>query len=219
MKRILILCVATLSLLQSAYAQEEKKFELGAGASFGFSLGKNQPNSYGFDLFGGYKFNPHFTAGLGINYVNYAERADLPSLDSNLYITTTQYHAFRPFLYFRYDFLPEKKWTPYVGARVGYAFFPDASFNYRWANYQEGLQYGYVPAEYEHILTDPAHPLGIKNGIFGTIDLGVSRHIGSKGGKISFGVSLDFQPVRFQYDQTNQKSISTTIGPYVKMNF
>ena len=219
MKRFLILCVATLSLLQSAYAQEERKYELGAGASFGLSLGKNQPNSYGFDLFGGYKFNPHFSAGLGINYVNYAERTDLPSYDANLYITTTQYHAFRPFVYFRYDFLPERKWTPYIGARVGYAIFPNASFNYRWANYTEGLQYGIIPPEYEHILTDPAQPLGIKNGVFGTIDLGLSRHIGNKGGKISFGVSLDMQPVRFQYDHSDQKRISTTVGPYVKMKF
>ena len=53
MKRILLVCVATLSMLQGANAQEERKFELGAGGSFGFSLKKGLPNSYGFDLFGG----------------------------------------------------------------------------------------------------------------------------------------------------------------------
>lgn len=219
MKRFLLVCVATLGLLQSAFAQEEKKVEFGGGASYGIGLKKGQPNSYGFNLFGGYKFNPNFTVGLGVNYTNYFGRTDLPSEDPNLFIETGQYHAFRPYLYTRYDFLPDRKWSPFIGAKLGYAFFSDTDFNYRWAQTYPGLQYGNLPAEYQHILTDPAQPLTIKNNVFGTIDLGVSRRIGNRGSKISFGVSLDFQPMRFQYDGMNQSKNEMRVGPFTKINF
>ena len=219
MKRLLLVCVATLSLLQGANAQEDRKFELGAGGSFGFSLKKGQPNSYGFDLFGGYKFNPHFTAGIGVNYINYFGRVDLPSGDPNLYLQTGQYHAFRPYLYFRYDFLPDKKWSPFIGAKLGYAFFSDTHYLNRWGHFSYGLQYGTVPPEYEHILTDPAQTLNITNNVFGTIDLGVSRRIGKSGSKLSFGVSLDLQPVKFNYNNSEQKKFAPAVGPSVKMAF
>ena len=219
MKKVLLVCVATLGLLQGANAQEDRKFELGAGGSFGFSLKQGQPNSYGFDLFGGYKFNPHFTAGLGVNYINYFGRVDLPSGDPNLYLQTGQYHAFRPYLYFRYDFLPDRKWSPFIGARLGYAFFSDTHYLYRWGVASYGLNYGTVPAEYQHILTDPPQTLGVSNGFFGTIDLGVYRRIGNHGGKLSLGVSLDLQPVKFKYDDTEQKKFAPAIGPYLKMAF
>ena len=219
MKRILLVCVATLGVLQGAFAQEEKKFELGVGGSFGFSLKKEQPNSYGFDLFGGYKFNPHFTTGLGVNYINYFGRTDLPSGDANLYVETGQYHAFRPYLYTRFDFLPEKKWSPFIGAKLGYAFFSDTHFLYRWGQNSYGLNYGNVPAEYEHILTDPAQTLGVGNNVFGTIDLGVSRRIGNRGSKLSLGVSLDLQPVKFNYNNSEQKKFAPTIGPSAKISF
>ena len=219
MKRFLLVCVATLGLLQSAFAQEEKKFEFGGGASYGIGLSKGQPNSYGFDLFGGYKFNPNFTVGLGINYTNYFGRTDLPSGDENLYILTGQYHAFRPYLYTRYDFLPDRKWSPYIGAKFGYAFFSDTIYNYGWVERTPGLHYGNVPAEYEHFLTDPPKTLGIGNNFFGTIDLGVSRRIGNRGNRLSLGVSLDFQPMKFNYNNSTVKKFTPTVGPFAKLNF
>ena len=219
MKRLLLVSVATLGLLQGANAQEDRKFELGAGGSFGFSLKKGQPNSYGFDLFGGYKFNPHFTAGIGVNYINYFERVDLPSGDPNLYIQTGQYHAFRPYLYFRYDFLPDKKWSPFIGAKLGYAFFPDTHYFERWVISGDGLNYGGIPRGFKHILTYPTQPLGVRNSFFGTIDVGVSRRIGNHGGKLSLGVSLDLQPVQFKYNNSEQKKFAPTIGPSLKMSF
>lgn len=219
MKRFLFVCMATLGLLQGANAQEDRKFELGAGGSIGFSLKKGQPNSYGFDLFGGYKFNPHFTAGLGVNYINYFGRTDLPSGDENLYVETGQYHAFRPYLYTRYDFLPDKKWSPFIGAKFGYAFFSDTHFLYRWRLKDFGLNYGNVPAEYEHILTDPAQTLDVRNNFFGAIDLGISRRIGNRGSKLSIGISLDLQPVKFQYNNSAQKKFAPAIGPSAKISF
>ena len=199
MKRFLLVCVATLGLLQNAFAQEEKKFEFGGGASYGIGLSKGQPNSYGFDLFGGSQFTPNFTVGLGINYTNYFGRTDLPSGDENLYILTGQYHAF--------------------GAKFGYAFFSDTIYNYGWVERTPGLHYGNVPAEYEHILTDPPKTLGIGNNFFGTLDLGVSRRIGNRGNRLSLGVSLDFQPMKFNYNNSTVKKFTPTVGPFAKLNF
>ena len=68
-------------------------------------------------------------------------------------------------------------------------------------------------------LTDLDHTLGVKGNVFGTIDLGVSRHIGTKGGKISIGVFLDVQPVKFTYYKNEQKRINTTIGSKIGVTF
>ena len=80
---------------------------------------------------------------------------------------------------------------------------------------------GYDPIDMSKYayLTDLDHTLGVKGNVFGTIDLGVSRHIGTKGGKISFGVFLDFQPVKFTYYKNEQKRINTTIGPKIGVTF
>ena len=80
---------------------------------------------------------------------------------------------------------------------------------------------GYDPIDMSKYayLTDLDHTLGVKGSVFGTIDLGVSRHIGTKGGKISFGVFLDFQPVKFTYYKNEQKRINTTIGPKIGVTF
>ena len=199
-----------LCLLSSLSAQEIRKFEIGADATYGISLKKSEANRYGFDLFGGYKVNDRFSAGAGVNYTSYMSRL-LPSGIENVIVQTKQYHAVRPYLYARHDFLPDRKWTPFVGARLGYAFFSDSSLNY-------GVLYGGDGAidasDYEY-LRDLDHTLDVKGGIFGSIDLGVSRYIGTKGGKISFGVSLDYQPVTFNYYQHSEKRTNLTVGPKI----
>ena len=209
-KRIIMLFATGLCLLSSLSAQEIRKFEIGVDAAYGISLKKSEANRYGFDLFGGYKANEHFSVGVGVNYTNYMSRL-LPSGIENVIVQTKQYHAVRPYLYARYDFLPDRKWTPFVGARLGYAFFSDSSLNY-------GVLYGgdgtIDASDYEY-LRDLDHTLDVKGGIFGSIDLGVSRHIGTKGGKISFGVSLDCQPVTFNYYQHSEKRTNLTVGPKI----
>lgn len=162
------------------------------------------------DLFGGYKVNEHFSAGAGVNYTSYMSRL-LPSGMENIIVQTKPYHAVRPFVYARYDFLPDRKWTPFVGARLGYAFFSDSSLNY-------GVLYGgdgtIDASDYEY-LRDLDHTLDVKGGVFGSIDLGVSRHIGTKGAKLSFGVSLDYQPVTFNYYKHSEKRTNLTVGPKI----
>lgn len=203
-----------LCLLSSLSAQEIRKLEIGADATYGVSLKKSEANRYGFDLFGGYKVNGRFSAGAGVNYTSYMSRL-LPSGIENVIVQTKQYHAVRPYLYARYDFLPDRKWTPFVGVRLGYAFFSDSSLDYVvLPSYLDPID----PAAYAY-LRDLDHSLGIKGGIFGSIDLGVSRHIGTKGAKLSFGVSLDYQPVTFDYYKHSEKRTNLTVGPRIGMSF
>ena len=213
-KRIIMLFATGLCLLSSLSAQEIRKFEIGADATYGISLKKSEANRYGFDLFGGYKVNDRFSAGAGVNYTSYMSRL-LPSGIENVIVQTKPYHAVRPFVYARYDFLPDRKWTPFVGARLGYAFFSDSSLNY-------GVLYGgdgtIDASDYEY-LRDLDHTLDVKGGVFGSIDLGVSRHIGTKGAKLSFGVSLDYQPVTFDYYKHSEKRTNLTVGPKIGMSF
>ena len=213
-KRIIMLFATGLCLLSSLSAQEIRKFEIGADATYGISLKKSEANRYEFDLFGGYKVNDRFSAGAGVNYTSYMSRL-LPSGIENVIVQTKQYHAVRPYLYARHDFLPDRKWTPFVGARLGYAFFSDSSLNY-------GVLYGGDGAidasDYEY-LRDLDHTLDVKGGVFGSIDLGVSRHIGTKGAKLSFGVSLDYQPVTFDYYKHSEKRTNLTVGPKIGMSF
>ena len=208
-KRIILLFATGLCLLSSLYPGDQE-FEIGADATYGVSLKKSEANRYGFDLFGGYKVNDRFSAGAGVNYTSYMSRL-LPSGIENVIVQTKQYHAARPYLYARYDFLPDRKWTPFVGARLGYAFFSDSSLNY-------GVMYGgdgtIDASDYEY-LRDLDHTLDVKGGVFGSIDLGVSRHIGTKGAKLSFGVSLDYQPVTFNYYQHSEKRTNLTVGPKI----
>ncbi len=208
--RKIVLLAAACCLLPSLSAQEIRKFEIGVDASYGISLKKSEANRYGFDLFGGYKVNEHFSAGAGVNYTSYMSRL-LPSGMENIIVQTKPYHAVRPFVYARYDFLPDRKWTPFVGARLGYAFFSDSSLNY-------GVLYGgdgtIDASDYEY-LRDLDHTLDVKGGVFGSIDLGVSRHIGTKGAKLSFGVSLDYQPVTFNYYKHSEKRTNLTVGPKI----
>ena len=208
--RKIVLLAAACCLLPSLSAQEIRKFEIGVDATYGISLKKSEANRYGFDLFGGYKVNEHFSAGAGVNYTSYMSRL-LPSGMENVIVQTKQYHAVRPYLYVRYDFLPDRKWTPFVGARLGYAFFNSSSLNY-------GVLYGgdgtIDASDYEY-LRDLDHTLDVKGGIFGSIDLGVSRHIGTKGAKLSFGVSLDYQPVTFNYYKHSEKRTNLTVGPKI----
>lgn len=219
-KHLLLFVVVSLCFAQGLNAQGHRKYEVGVSGSWGFSMGKTWSNNYAFDLYGGYKFNGHFSAGLGIGYINYFGRKDLPSGDANIYVDTKQYHAFRPFVYARYDFLPEKKWTPYVSARVGGAFFSVSQLMYRYqGKVESGMMYGGIPAEYEYLLTDSAHPLTVKNNVFAGLDAGASLHVGDKGSKFSFGISADFQPVKFEYGSNSASRINFTIGPKVGFTF
>lgn len=214
--------IVCLALSQSVVAQEVRKYEFGASAAYGIGLGKETPNNARFELSAGYKINEHVSAGVGFGY-RYSGGYSLPSGIENVFITTKQNHAFRPFLYGRYDFLPEKKWTPFTGAKIGYAFFANSTVNYNInplaLNPEGGIMYGEVDvSEYEY-LKDLDQTLAIKNRLFGAVDLGVSRKIGRNGGSVSLGVSLEIQPMQFHYLDKTESRTGVTIGPLIGFSF
>ena len=130
MKRFLILCVATLSLLQSAYAQQMNKFEYAAGPIFGVGFTPDRACFVGAGALGGYRFNKFFSSGVGVDFIHYAGRPGLYYMDTNMPVFATRYNAIRPFAYCRYDILPDEDWCPYVGGRLGYAFVLDPVFQH-----------------------------------------------------------------------------------------
>lgn len=216
MKNVIIICLAAcLCLVQTLAAQESRKYEIGVSTSYGLSLGqRGVSNNYGFDLSGGYKVNDHFSAGAGIGYVNYQSRL-LPSGIERVVVQTEPYHAFRPYLYGRYDFLPDRKWTPFVGARMGYAFFSRTQMSFGLVYYDDGTVH---PSDYEY-LRDLDHTLNVKGSVYGAIDLGASLHLGKKGSKLSFGVSLDYQGVQFDYYRHSERRTNLTTGPRIGFTF
>ena len=125
MKRLLILCVATLSLLQSAYAQQLNKFEYAVGPVFGVGFAPDQAYFIGAGVLGGYRFNKFFSSGVGVDFMHYVGRQGQYYTDTNMPLLATRYNAIRPFVYCRYDILPDEDWCPYVGGRLGYAFVLD----------------------------------------------------------------------------------------------
>lgn len=130
MKRLLILCVATLSLLQSAYAQQANKFEYAAGPVFGVGFAPDRAYFLGAGALGGYKFNKYFASGVGVDFLHYVGRPGLYYMGTNMPVFATQYNAIRPFVYCRYDILPDEDWCPFVGGRLGYAFVLDPGFQH-----------------------------------------------------------------------------------------
>lgn len=213
MKKRILICLATcLCLVQTLAAQESRSYEISISTSYGLSLGqRGVSNNYGIDLSGGYKVNDHLSAGAGIGHVSYQSRL-LPSGIEEVVVQTEPYHAFRPYLYGRYDFLPNRKWTPYVGARVGYAFFSRTQLSF-------GVMYRAVdPSDYEY-LRDLDHTLNVKGNVYGSIDLGASAHLGKKGSRLSFGITLNCQPVRFDYYQHSERRTNLTAGPRIGFTF
>lgn len=135
MKRFLILCVATFSLLQSAYGQEAKGFEYAAGPVFGFGFTPDKAYFLGAGVLGGYQFNEHFAAGVGVDFLHYVGRPGMFYTDTRMPVFASRYNAIRPFAYCRYDILPDEEWCPYIGGRIGYAFVLDAGFQHNAGMY------------------------------------------------------------------------------------
>lgn len=210
MKRFVIVLAASLCWLSPLYAQESRKYEVGAAAAYSLSIKRATANNYGFELYGGYKLNDYFSFGGGLNFVNYQSRA-LPSGMENVFVTTGMYRAFRPYVYCRYDLLPFSKWTPYAQVRLGYAFFKNSQLTYDVMYSYALFDESYNPADYEY-LRDLDHTLGVKGGVYGAVELGASRHIGKKGGKISIGLFMELQPVRFEYNNHSERKTNITVG-------
>ena len=226
MKKILIVWLGVMLIFPSLNAQETRKYEIGADASFGFRKKSQENNNYSFSAFGGYKLNNSLSVGAGLNYTKYQSRSDVPSGIDDVYIIIQPYQAFRPFVYAHYDFLPNFKWTPYVDARLGYAFFSNSSISYGVNPFaltgpDGGIMYGLDTSEFEY-LRDLDHSLGVKGNVYTSIGVGASVHLGKnkKGGKLNLGVSMDLQPVSFSYyNHPQEKKVNFSIGPKIGYTF
>lgn len=224
MKKILIVWLGIMLMIPSLNAQEIRKFEIGADAAFGYGDKNQQRNNYSFSVLGGYKINNSFSVGAGLNYTKFQSRWDLPSGIDDVYIITNSYQAFRPFVYARYDFLPKSKWTPYVDARLGYAFFSNSSISYGVNPFaltgpEGGLLYGLDTSEFEY-LRDLDHSLGIKGNVYASFGGGASLHLGKKGGKLNIGFTMEIQPVHFNYyNHPHQNKVNITVGPKLGYTF
>lgn len=213
-------------IFPSLNAQETRKYEIGADASFGFRKKSQENNNYSFSAFGGYKLNNSLSVGAGLNYTKYQSRSDVPSGIDDVYIIIQPYQAFRPFVYAHYDFLPSFRWTPYVDARLGYAFFSNSSISYGVNPFaltgpEGGIMYGLDTSEFDY-LRDLDHSLGIKGNVYTSIGVGASLHLGKnkKGGKLNLGVSMDLQPVSFSYyNHPQEKKVNFSIGPKIGYTF
>ena len=226
MKKILIVWLGVMLIFPSLNAQETRKYEIGADASFGFRKKSQENNNYSFSAFGGYKLNNSLSVGAGLNYTKYQSRSDVPSGIDDVYIIIQPYQAFRPFVYAHYDFLPNFKWTPYVDARLGYAFFSNSSISYGVNPFaltgpEGGIMYGLDTSEFEY-LRDLDHSLGVKGNVYTSIGVCTSVHLGKnkKGGKLNLGVSMDLQPVSFSYyNHPQEKKVNFSIGPKIGYTF
>ncbi|MBQ2172213.1 MAG: hypothetical protein II454_03355 [Bacteroidales bacterium] len=226
MKKILIVWLGVMLIFPSLNAQETRKYEIGADASFGFRKKSQENNNYSFSAFGGYKLNNSLSVGAGLNYTKYQSRSDVPSGIDDVYIIIQPYQAFRPFVYAHYDFLPSFRWTPYVDARLGYAFFSNSSISYGVNPFaltgpEGGIMYGLDTSEFDY-LRDLDHSLGIKGNVYTSIGVGASLHLGKnkKGGKLNLGVSMDLQPVSFSYyNHPQEKKVNFSIGPKIGYTF
>ena len=213
MKKITLLLAIILCVSPSLFAQGTRPYEMGAKASFRIAIGRERANTYNIDLFGGYKFNRHISAGAGIQYVA-SGGAVLPGGIERVYVATNDYRGFRPYVYGRYDLLPARKWTPFVAARLGYGIFAKSKLNY-------GVVFGFEPydeSEFEY-LKDLDHTLRVRGNVFASIDVGYSLHVGKKGSKFSFGFTLDMQPVEFAYNNHSEKRTRFSFGPTVGFTF
>ncbi len=226
MKRILILWLGALLLIPSLNAQETRKYEIGADASFSFGNKNREHNQYSFSIFGGYKVNDALSFGAGLNYAKFQSRWDLPSGIEDVYIIANPYQAFRPFAYVHYDILPNSKWTPFVDARLGYAFFSNSRLSYGVNPFaltgpEGGIMYGLDTSEFDY-LRDLDHSLGVKGNVFASLGVGAAVHLGKhrRGGKLNLGVSMDLQPVAFSYyNHPKQNKVNFSIGPKLGYTF
>lgn len=215
-RKYLILISLLLSLVVSSSAREKRKYEVGVSVSYGVRVSNNHDNHFGADFFGGYKPTEHIVVGAGLNYA-YFRGCLLPSGIQYVSVQTDRYHAFRPFVYGKYDFTPSKNWSPYVGLKIGYGAFLKSKYSFNLlAGYDSGTTVN--PEDYAY-LRDMEHTLSISGNVYSSLDLGISRDIGKNGSKVSAGVSIEMQPLRYHYFDKTEAKTGVSIGPYIGFSF
>lgn len=221
LKKFLLCLTFNCALILCLSAQEVKRIEMGMSTSYGLSLGKAHTNNYGFDVFGGLKLKECFSIGAGMYYTKYQKRADMPSGIESVYIITQAYQAFRPFLYANYIFSPSERWASYICLRIGPCFSPDSEIAYSVNPLEVGTGFSYDPvdlSDFEY-LKALDHSLGIRGGLFTSLNLGVSRKLGDKSSRVFVGLSWEFQPFTFEYNESRIEKLNSSIGPRIGIIF
>lgn len=205
-RKLVYIFVILFSLSTGVKAQlsDKVEFQLGAGGA----KASHSVTNYHFNISSGYVINERISTGTGIGYyIYFDQRTDLRSGIKDGKIEPGNHNAWRPFLYGKYNILPEKRITPFVSLRLGYAFFSNHKFNYTFDKNED-------PFNGSQELPD--QNLDLKGGVYTTIDLGVFRRIGQKGTKFYGSLSYDLQPLTYKYlSQNITKNISsfgTNIG-------
>lgn len=214
MKKSIIITLAAVALLACYSASgQQRRFE--AGVNLSFSVKSEPADNFGAELFGGYNVSKWLLVGAGINYSNYRYRGDLTTSIESVGVDTQNYTVIRPFVYARYDILPDSRWCPFIGARLGYGIFSDS-------------KYRYIPI-YSVDTKDDDFPdyilkyadLDVRNGIYTSIDLGVSLRLGASC-RMMLALSTDIQKVGFRYGfeaEHIENRINFSVGPKIGFRF
>lgn len=214
MKKSIIICLAASALLVCHGASgQERKIE--AGVNLAFSKRSEPADNIGAELFGGYKVGHNLWLGAGINYSNYGWRRDLQSNLESVRVVTQNYTVTRPFVYARYDILPDSRWCPFLGARLGYGIFSDSQYKSQPIHLG-----GKTDDDFPDYVMKYAD-LDVRNGIYTSIELGVSLRLG-RSCKMKLALSADIQSVGFRYGfeaDHSENRINYSMGPKIGFSF
>lgn len=208
MKRLIFLCTTFLSVFLSKDVMGQRRLEVGANLSF--SVKSEPADNFSAELFGGYNVSRNLWLGAGINYANYRWRTDLPVNLMSSYVQTNGYSVSRPYIYARYDILPDSKWCPFLAGKIGYGFFSNSQYRYLPIRNNDYPDYFYKYID-----------LRIRNGIFTSLDLGVSLRLG-KSCKMMLALCADIQSVGFRYGMDadySESKINFSMGPKIGFSF
>lgn len=215
MDKKIILFVSVLFLIPGTVQGQHqlRRLEVMAEVSGGKAFSAHGVSHYQFELAGGYRVTDNLSFGMGVNRVTFLNRADLPSGIDDLIIQTGRQVAWRPHLYGKYSFLPDRSFSPVVRTRLGYGFYRDGFITYgrKVENGQTGLPWN----EYDV----PNQNLTLKGGIFSSFEAGVSAQIGKKGMNIYLTVSCDLQPTTYYYLSRQEKRNNVVLGLHVGIGF
>lgn len=137
--RLRIVFACALSLLFPALGGAQQQMKNGyANIDWQFNIPINngfaeKASGWGMNFEGGYYFTPNIGAGLFMAF--HTNNEDIPTqtlnLSSSSRLTTDQQHSLfqLPFgAAFRYRFMPEKKFSPYVGLKLGAQYVKAISY-------------------------------------------------------------------------------------------
>lgn len=209
MNKLFVLLLTFVSFFPaSAQAQQSyRKVEALANIGGGKGLGEHGVSHYQFDIAGGYRFSDCFSTGIGINHMTFLNRTDLPSGIDDILVQTGRHRAWRPYIYGKYAFSPQKTVGPFIRARLGYGAYSDGFISF--GRKVDADQTGFSWDKFSDI---PNQQLELKGGVFSSIEAGLSFRLGQKGTHCYLSVSYGFQPTTYVYLSQQERKYNNTLG-------